>query len=640
MGGEFAVHSSGQKNVPGASENAVSIGIFPVPQGHAVEGVEKKPVSSIISGLAIRLPIGVRVFISCEESPAVALSFIEFLKFGTVAVFFPGPPAYPWFKIKGRIFVKLIVNSTADRYILVLPPPVTRGEYPQLTDFIRGCRVVILPVLRPPLGSSIVDYIRQWSENLSLKFGAKIRNLKRSRRAHHREWHLEPGFAEDEKPTMADFTPLADGDNRVPAFRYVRETGPMLDINGEVNDFFLASFAEDPDRWRPLSNNQFTKSTTYNYEIDETIIAAYAMGTAHIGENLTVLAGLRFENTETDATWVASAVIPPLPDLPFLDDISSTKSYSSLFPSLVATWRLGANQQHVIRAAVSTTISRPEYEEIVPHDRSIIYTVWPDDTANFDDGEEEAFLGNPELTEQNSTNYDLGWEWYYGKGDSLSVNLFYKDTKDFLSESSYEKEIEGPIDPENPDEEPDTVIRRSTFTTNSATQIIQGVEVFWTQSLEFLPSPLDGFGFVFNYTYIDGEQSRPNYLEEDLAQGIFTLDPDDPFLEGSTLVNQPKRIYNFQLYWEKWKFSARLAYNYVGSFIRDTTDVDYVTINSLRETTDLAFNYRLSKRLSFFLDIKNIGEAPDIRTFRVFPNFPDSYGNDEVRWVFGIRGKL
>ena len=151
---------------------------------------------------------------------------------------------------------------------------------------------------------------------------------------------------------------------------------------------------------------------------------------------------------------------------------------------------------------------------------------------------------------------------------------------------------------------------------------------------------MDGFGFVFNYTYIDGEQARPNYLEEDLAQGIFTPDPDDPFIEGSTLVNQPKRIYNFQLYWEKWKFSARLAYNYVGSFIRDTTDVDYVTINSIRETTDLAFNYRLSKRLSFFLDIKNIGEAPDIRTYRVFPTYPDSYEMDEVRWVFGIRGKL
>jgi len=260
-------------------------------------------------------------------------------------------------------------------------------------------------------------------------------------------------------------------------------------------------------------------------------------------------------------------------------------------------------------------------------------------TDNFDENE-DTFFGNPDLKEQRSLNLDLGWEWYYGVGNSLSVNLFYKDTKDFLSVSEFQQEVTGPIDPENPEEEPDTFFKRSSFSTNAATQEIQGVEVAWNQSLQFLPSPLDGFGLVFNFTYIEGDQSRPNYLEEDLVKGIFTLDPDQPFLIGSFLTNQPERIYNFQLYWEKWGFSARLAYNYVGVFLKDTNDVRFKTFQSVRETTDLAFNYRLNKRLSIFLDLRNIGETPQFRTYKAFPGYLENYSQDEMRWVFGIRGRL
>ncbi len=485
-----------------------------------------------------------------------------------------------------------------------------------------------------------VDYTRQWSENLSLKFGAKIRNLKRSRRMHFRDWRPQSDY--DDRITMQDFISGAFGENNSFAGRYITEAGPRLDIRGDVREHFRTTFAEDPDNWLAFSGGEYMKSTSYNYEIDETIIAAYAMATAHFGENLTVLAGLRYERTETEATWVASAIIPPTPDLPLLDDVTETRDYGSVFPSMVATYRAGQDGNHVFRAAISTTISRPDYEEIVPHDRRTILEVWPSDTDNFDENE-DAFFGNPDLKEQRSLNFDLGWEWYYGVGNSLSVNLFYKDTKDFLTVVEFQQEVTAPIDPEDPPDpgdDPETFFKRSSFSNNSATQIIQGVELAWNQSLEFLPSPLDGFGLVFNFTYIDGEQTRPNYVEEDLLNGIFTLDPDDPFLEGNELVNQPDRIYNFQLYWEKWGFSARLAYNYVGIFVKDTNDVSFKTFQAVRETTDLAFSYRLNKRMSIFLDLRNLGETPQFRTYKAFPGYLENYSQDEMRWVFGIRGKL
>ena len=484
-----------------------------------------------------------------------------------------------------------------------------------------------------------VDYTRQWSDNLSLKFGAKIRNLKRSRRMHFRDNRMNVDY--DDLPTMQDFISGAFGENNSFGGRYKEFAGPRLDIRGDLQDFFLTTSAEDPDLWLAFSGGEYMKSTSYNYEIDETIIAAYAMGTAHIGEKLTVLAGLRYERTETEATWVASAVIPPTPDLPRLEDVTETRDYGSLFPSIVATYRAGQDGNHVFRAAFSTTISRPDYEEIVPHDRRTILEVWPE-SDNFDENE-DTFFGNPDLKEQRSLNFDLGWEWYYGGANSLSVNAFYKDTKDFLSVSEFQQEVLIPIDPEDPPdegEEPPFSLRRSSFSTNAATQEIKGVEVSWNQSFEFLPSPLDGFGLVFNFTYIKGEQSRPNYLEEDLLNNIFTLDPDQPFLEGNFLTNQPERIYNFQLYWEKWGFSARLAYNYVGVFLKDTNDVRFKTFQSVRETTDLAFSYRLSKRMSIFLDLRNIGETPQFRTYKAFPGYLENYSQDEMRWVFGFRGKL
>ena len=74
---------------------------------------------------------------------------------------------------------------------------------------------------------------------------------------------------------------------------------------------------------------------------------------------------------------------------------------------------------------------------------------------------------------------------------------------------------------------------------------VDGAEFSYQQNFDFLPSPLDGLGALFNYTWLESHGSTP--------------------LQGTS-----KNNYTAQIYYDKGRFGGQLAYTYRGKFYVQT----------------------------------------------------------------------
>jgi TonB-dependent receptor len=79
----------------------------------------------------------------------------------------------------------------------------------------------------------------------------------------------------------------------------------------------------------------------------------------------------------------------------------------------------------VLRASVSETITRPNYNDIKGG-------LAPDGTQFTPTNRPAASAGNPNLVPIQSFNIDLSFEWYYDDGSYLSVGYFKKDVDNFI----------------------------------------------------------------------------------------------------------------------------------------------------------------------------------------------------------------
>jgi TonB-dependent receptor len=178
--------------------------------------------------------------------------------------------------------------------------------------------------------------------------------------------------------------------------------------------------------------------------------------------------------------------------------------------------------------------------------------------------------GNPKLGPMESIQYDMSLEWYFAKAGSLTTSIFYKDLSNFFIQGSFPKQVTN------------NGVTHTVFvngTVNNGEGSIQGIELAYQQFFDMLPSPWDGIGIQANYSYIDSE-SIPN-------QGDLGLDPqagdnDSPDsgytganvdLNGLPLRGQSKNTANFALMYEKYEWSARLAYNWRSRYLLTTRDV-------------------------------------------------------------------
>ncbi|MQP25462.1 TonB-dependent receptor [Flavobacterium sp. LMO8] len=322
-----------------------------------------------------------------------------------------------------------------------------------------------------------------------------------------------------------------------------------------------------------------------NYKAKENIYAGYIRYDQDFNDKLSMIAGLRLENTFIDYT---ANYIENEEDL--VGEINNTNSYTNVLPSLA--FKYNNEKDWVYRAAFTTSIARPNYYALSP-----FLSVIPDDDSAID-------AGNPNLKATYAYNFDLMLEKYYKSVGLLSGGVFYKKMNDFIytyRDNQYTNakftqdfpNLVNPIPTINPGNWSLTQQR------NGEKVSVYGFEVAVQRQLDFIPGKFfKGLGIYLNYTYTDSK-----------AEGITNADGDER--KDVTLPGTAPHMFNSSLSWENKKFSARISLNYTADYLDELGGDSFDDRFYDKQTfVDANASYKFTKQLRIFAEANNLTNQP------------------------------
>lgn len=204
--------------------------------------------------------------------------------------------------------------------------------------------------------------------------------------------------------------------------------------------------------------------------------------------------------------------------------------------------------------------------------------------------------GNPNLKPFVATQYDLSAEWYIGPASMVSMAVFTKDVSAFTRIVQVTENH-----PEAPNNTTGSTIYLVNRPVNGESGKVSGYEISYQHALNFLPEPFDGLGYQLTYTHSD---SRTPNIDEFSARAL-------------PLPYASKHSANAVLYYEKYGFSARLAYNYRSAFL--VAQQGSASGGSLfgdgRSQWDVSASYELTDQYRITFEGVNLGK--NINSFYV-----------------------
>lgn len=435
--------------------------------------------------------------------------------------------------------------------------------------------------------------------------------------------------------------------------------------------------------------------------VSETVKALYGQISwkGEIADNMpaTLLLGVRYEDTIVNASSLQAVpqalvwqsdndwkVVQTGTQQP----VSARSHYTNLLPSVDFSLEFMPNV--IGRASFSETIARPNFANLFA--RTTVGT--PPGSTAFG-SEATAASGDPGLAPLISNNFDISLEWYPTKTSYFSIGFFDKRVRNFVGTGVVSKNQFGLRDPSSGDAGSrsgdaltiindlglthsdvtlftatalvdqfgaaaaktmlqanqvgndldqgfvdatlaayDVTANNSDPLFNFATQIpvnnkegnIHGIEV---AAQYFLPEELvgeffSGFGIQANYTKVDGDVNA-------------ALD-SDPTVNQFALLGLSDTL-NATLIYEKYGFSARLAYNWRGSFLAATnqngSSRNPLFVDSFKEL-DAQVTYDVTEHIQLSFEGLNL-TGSDFRTHSRNPEAFVTVQELGPRYLFGAR---
>jgi TonB-dependent receptor len=409
--------------------------------------------------------------------------------------------------------------------------------------------------------------------------------------------------------------------------------------------------------------------------VDEDITSVYAefAWNGELGgrkSNLTV--GARYEQTDVRAAsnlaipsavvWTADNDFAQQFNNPGTQKIEEEADYDHFLPALDFSVEVVENV--VLRASASKTIARADYGQMFVANSS---GTPPRATAlGVTAG---GSRGNPSLVPLESTNLDFSAEWYYGDASYVSVGWFNKDVDNFIGTGVFPQEMFGLRDPSSGaagtrSGQALTLIGNAGAVVNDVNLFVftamvdnpmdarwgadpvgyfqahasggilnQGIADQIFADYDILPNSSDplfefqvaqpinqesakihglefafqhffgesGLGIAANYTKVDGDVAFNN--------------SGNPGIDQFALLGLSDTA-NATLIFEKFGFSARLAYNWRDSFLDGTNRGGFRNPTYVDEykQIDLNVSYDVNDNLSVSLEGVNL-TGEDIRSF-------------------------
>lgn len=387
-----------------------------------------------------------------------------------------------------------------------------------------------------------LDLRRRWQlgeVDGELKFGAKL--SRRTKRNDETTWVVGSGAVAE--TGMAAYA-------RGPVDYALGDFGPGLSagkLHAALAGLDLGEFADDEE------------SAIADYRLGEDVDAAYVQTQFDLGA-WRLLAGVRHERSRLQArgTRIADGEFSP---------IDVHQSRQAWLPGLHARYDLG--RATTVRAAWSTTLVRPTFEQLAP--------------GTLIDGDEASF-GNPLLSPMRASNFDFGIEHRIDRDGAVSAYAFHKRLKDFV----YRTDVAGSGEWADFDE-------AETFVNGKRAEV-SGLELSWSQALRSLPAPWNGL--------VVGANLALTRSEARIAQGGES--------RRIRLPSQSDRSANLMLGYETGPFSVRLALNHKSAYLLEVGDVadasqdQYVAAQTL---LDLSARWQLARDWQLSAQVQNLNDA-------------------------------
>ena len=395
---------------------------------------------------------------------------------------------------------------------------------------------------------------------------------------------------------------------------------PFMQLVESANGSFLGSYDGDaifPTRWLSSTAKQFasnfstgeliaagtyTNDATGILDLEEQMLAFYGRGDFAMGD---VSGNIGLRAVKTSQT--SGGVSPNLNGItvevetgnftrvPAAEPLTVQRSYWDWLPSANLKWEVTPELQ--LRLAASRTITRPNLGDINP-------------TTTANGNALTVTRNNPYLDPFRANNVDATIEYYYAPDAVIGASLFYKNLESLVARQFSVQSL------------PVTYVRTTGNTTvqtdfivselvNGAGVDLKGIELYWQQAFTFLPEPLDGFGAIANYTFIDNS------------------DPEQ--LTGASRHN-----YNLIGYYENGPLAVRLSYSWCSDFLQQAA----VPPAMGRETQsygtlDGSIGVKLTDYATVVVEAVNLTDADEVVQFTT--GLPANYLDAGRRIFAGMR---
>ena len=398
----------------------------------------------------------------------------------------------------------------------------------------------------------------------------------------------------------SEFSELVGGLPESPAFGAGSVTAaPFLSQISPSNGDFLGAYSGNatfPSVWlgtytrkllEQFSDQQLIEAGSYTndpsgiVDVEEDILSTYFEG--NFSNELGTISGnvgvrvVRTEQisrgSEPDLTGITfQPEAGELTTIPILGGVEIERSYTDILPS--ANIRFNIDEDLVLRFSASRTMSRPPLVQVSP-------------SASANGTAQTISQQNPDLDPFRANNFDMSVEWYFADLGLMSATYFYKDVRSLVTLETVARELQI-----------ETIFGDGTSTTGPATfQVtrpvngggvkVQGLELSYQQTLDFLPKPFNNLGVMGNYTYIDNSE---------------------PIL----LTGSSENNYNVGAFYETEKFGIRVSYSWRDNYLIDPIVAfgDGLEDQS-RGVLDANFTYIVNDNIKIVLEGVNLTQTAD-----------------------------
>ncbi len=371
-----------------------------------------------------------------------------------------------------------------------------------------------------------------------------------------------------------------------------------------------------------------------DYSNTEKKSAVYIMTELHLGQNLMILPGVRYEDfhsvykaffiqQENEATTGVKYIQPD----------SSYNGNHYLFPSVNAKYTI--NSWSDLRVAYFKSCTRPDYSLLSPG-------------ATADEGDQALTAQNPFLTPAIDNNYDVIFSVHNNEIGLFSIDGFYKEITGLIyglggyEPNLYSKITNAPASLTNQLLADRAIYNNPVLFANSNAVFssfpinnpnlayFRGIELNWETNFWYLPGFLSNLILDVNYTYIHSNTLYPYLI---VGTKGFPPKPSASYATGEgAMQDQPNSIFNIRFGWDYQGFSTRLSLEYQGQVLNSPDFVLQLqnVYTQAQFKIDWSAKQALSKNLSIMADVSNINQfiaESDIHLNGVlYPTSMSSYG--------------